>query len=48
MLFICLPATRSFPLGRRTATLGYSPTISLEEGIRRSVAGLKDAQTLKR
>ena len=43
-----LARNQEFPIGKAKSDFGYSPEISLEEGIRRSVAWLKDARTQKR
>ncbi len=43
-----LARNQEFPIGKAKSDFGYSPEISLEEGIRRSVAWLKDTRTQKR
>ena len=43
-----LARNQEFPIAKAKSTFGFSPDISLEEGIRRSVAWLKDAHASKR
>jgi nucleoside-diphosphate-sugar epimerase len=43
-----LARNQEFPIEKAKNDFGYSPTISLEEGLRRSVAWLKDASAPKR
>ena len=43
-----LARNQEFPIEKAKSGFGFSPGISVEEGIRRSVAWLKDSQAPKR
>ena len=43
-----LGRNQEFPIAKARSSFGFAPAISLEEGVRRSVAWLRDAEALKR